>query len=477
MMKRRKMTHDSPPEALADVNEQELAKDTGARYIFEDGEPTTEQTAETERKGALDEKTEKNDGFIIISKDTEDIPLPTPAKERAGEVPVESAASDGTQQPPREEQTEKRQAPPPQPPKRRHKSGALYVAVILLCLVLSVGLIVGAAFLRRGEEQTFITDTQPQKESSLTTETDAPMTGTRLSAEEIYARGVKSSVSVAATANGETEYYSGFCVFSGGYVATLCEAVDGKSSVEIMTWDGGVFPATVVGADRSVNLALLKTDADMLEGVSVGASSSLCEGNSVFAIGNVGGGRYASSLLATQIAYRERQPLVECCDGIERRVTAIQLGALDDSALKGCPIFDTYGQAVAITLATATDGQASLAIPLDRAIAVLDVMRAGGTPSEDILCSLAYTPPKLGILGEQAQAGAVWGVRIIDFTDSASDSAAKLRVNDLVWRINDAAVTDTASLREQTEKYRVGESVEVFVLRGGQALSFYVVLE
>lgn len=487
MVKRRKMTNTAPSVDLSDVNEQELAKDTSAgedtklKWIQEK-EQKRESSGDTAEKIPLESSTTSdNDVSVIVSPVAEERSLPTTSDDvKEVTVPVEPQKGGKDTEPPRtgggeDRDNDSAEEEEPRVRKKRHKSGAPYVAVILTCLVLSVSLVVGAAFSRRRQEQEVAIDTRETTEST-EGETEKVVTGDKLGAEEIYARGVRSSVSVAVTADGETEYYSGFAVFGDGYVATLCEAVESASSVEIVTCDGSVFPASVVGADRTVNLALLRTDAKELEGVSVGVSASLSEGNSVFAIGSVGGGRYASSLLATQVAYRERQPLMECYDGVQRRVTAIQLGALSDTSLKGCPIFDTYGKAVGIMLAAATDGEASLAIPLDRAMSVLEVMRKGETPSEEVLCSLAYTPPRLGISGEQAQVGEVWGVRVVDFADAASDAAAKLRIGDLIWRVNDTVVTDTSTLREQTERYRAGESVEVYVYRDGQTLSFFVSL-
>ena len=471
MIKRRKTADQAVSADLADVNEQELAKDTYQRSI---------SGTEEKREDSIGGDLPKNVDAATADGSAEELPVPARSDGCASPVAVDLPNDDGTVQPrdnEKEAAKDKERTPPPSsPPKRRYKSGAPYVAVILLCLALGIALVVGAALSRERDEQIISGDHPTQGESD-TEHTQKEQTGGKLGAEEIYARGVRSSVSVAVTADGNTEYYSGVAVFDGGYVATLCEAVMADGIAEIVTCDGSVFPASVVGADRTVNLALLRTDATELERVSVGSSQSLSEGNSVFAIGNVGGGRYASSLLATQVAYRERQPLMECCDGVERKVTVIQLGELNDASLKGCPIFDVYGQAVAIMLASAADGQASLAIPLDKAMAVLEDMLGGRTPSQDALCSLAYAPPSLGILGQQSCLGEVWGVKVVDFSDAVSDSASKLRVGDLIWKVNDAAVTDTSQLREQTERYRAGDSVEVFVWRYGQALSFYVRLE
>lgn len=463
MIKRRKTVRRETADDLADVNEQELAKDIEINERSLDVDDDNQAHDMVNPQVEIKEPTKTQAVEKAQTADASDV-VPVGEIHDGAQAKETKVGIDGF---------EKIEVSNPKR-RRRGTRGAFYVAVMIFCLLTAVALVVGTLLLDKEEPQATVLDGTTQEEQSAPL-TEAPQTsGERLGAEEIYERGVKSTVTVAATANGSVEYFSGFAVFGRGYVATLCEAIDGKSSVEIVTYEGQAFPATVVGADRSVNLALLKTDALTLDGVSVGRTDTLGVGNSVFAIGNVGGGRYASSLLATQVAYCERSPLIECCDGVTRRVTAIQLGALDDEALKGCPIFNCYGEAVAITLASVEDGAASLAIPLDKAITVLLQMKNGEVLNEDVLCSLAYKPPQLGIIGEQAQLGEVWGILITDFTDPDSDCASKLRIGDLIWKIGNAAVGDLDSLKRQMELNRAGDTVEVFVRRNSQALSFFV---
>ena len=104
------------------------------------------------------------------------------------------------------------------------------------------------------------------------------------------------------------------------------------------------------------------------------------------------------------------------------------------------------------------------------------MIRFGGEPSEELLARLAFLPASLGIIGEQAQAGELFGVSVKGFADDSSDAAAKLREGDLIFRINDTLIPDTVTLKSELEKLTPGDSVEVFVYRQEQRLSFFVVL-
>ena len=511
MNKRRKSSFSDSGESgdLADVNEQELAKDGEGSGVFsgskEHGtdDKSSDNNSQEKMSREPEEKNEKNcessdaDGdFIIVNVEPDaDKELLTPVEsdgeksvvKREGiDVPQrtdcadivvedekngdgDTKAADGADGGDGEENQEERDFSP----KRRRKTGLVYIAIIILCLAASIGVLVFSAT----TDDIYVVETTELTESETQTEgeeenTSALSVSGELGAEEIYELGVKATVSV----KGEGAYYSGVAVFGDGYIATLYEAVDGAENIEITLWDGSVYPAELVGGNSTVNLALLKTEAKGLEYVSVGSSEELAVGNAVYAIGNVGEGKYSSSLIACRVSFSRRVLELVGYDGTQRRAVAIQINGLQDGALKGCPVFNAYGEAVAMTLTCESGSSAGFALPLDIAAEILSVIRFGGEPSEELLARLAFLPASLGIIGEQAQAGELFGVSVKGFADDSSDAAAKLREGDLIFRINDTLIPDTVTLKSELEKLTPGVSVEVFVYRQEQRLSFFVVL-
>ena len=80
---------------------------------------------------------------------------------------------------------------------------------------------------------------------------------------------------------------SGFVVSKDGLIVTNDHVVDGASQVQVKIGTSDkAQAATVVGADPSRDLALLKVDASNLPTLSLGDSSSVGVGDPTYAIGN-----------------------------------------------------------------------------------------------------------------------------------------------------------------------------------------------
>jgi putative serine protease PepD len=127
-------------------------------------------------------------------------------------------------------------------------------------------------------------------------------TGGSLSARAIYARSAGSVVAIQATATGAgsgfpgsaggaaTQTGSGFVVGAAGLILTNDHVVAGTQTISVAFGAklGESRPATVVSADPSDDLALLKIDATGLKlaPVELGESSDLQVGDPTYAIGN-----------------------------------------------------------------------------------------------------------------------------------------------------------------------------------------------
>ena len=127
-------------------------------------------------------------------------------------------------------------------------------------------------------------------------------------------------------------------LLDSGYVLTnqhvVGDAVDTRGSILISLPDGRKFPASVVGADRQTDVALLKIDgAKNLPSVPLGKSDVLTPGQTVIAIGNpvglsasVSSGTPASTSDASRLSplsgRRGGRPIGVCGVSERRRSTA-----------------------------------------------------------------------------------------------------------------------------------------------------------
>jgi putative serine protease PepD len=165
-----------------------------------------------------------------------------------------------------------------------------------------------------------------------------------LDARQVYDAS-KNAVTyiVADTPEGQATG-SGFVVSKDGLIVTNDHVVEGASQVQVkIGTSDSAQPATVVGADPSRDLALLKVDASNLPTLSLGDSSSVSVGDPTYAIGNPFG---LDHTLTTGIVSALQRSL-QAPDGA-RISGAIQTDAALNPGNSGGPLLDADGKVIGV---------------------------------------------------------------------------------------------------------------------------------
>jgi putative serine protease PepD len=157
--------------------------------------------------------------------------------------------------------------------------------------------------------------------------------------------GAKDAVTyiVADTAQGQATG-SGFVISKDGLIVTNDHVVDGATSVQVKVGTSDqAQDATIVGADPSRDLALLKVDGHALPTLSLGDSSSIGVGDATYAIGNPFG---LDHTLTTGIVSALQRNL-KAPDGATI-AGAIQTDAALNPGNSGGPLLDTAGKVIGV---------------------------------------------------------------------------------------------------------------------------------
>jgi putative serine protease PepD len=163
--------------------------------------------------------------------------------------------------------------------------------------------------------------------------------------------GAKDAVAyiVADTPQGQATG-SGFVVSKDGLIVTNDHVVDGASRVQVSVGTSKqTQEATVVGADRSRDLALLKVDGHDLKALSLGDSSSVGVGDATYAIGNPFGLDHTFTTGIVSALNRDLQ----APDGTKIS-GAIQTDAAINPGNSGGPLLDADGKVIGVNSQIAT---------------------------------------------------------------------------------------------------------------------------
>jgi S1-C subfamily serine protease len=203
----------------------------------------------------------------------------------------------------------------------------------------------------------------------------APLTGPALDVKGILAKVEPSVVDIYASSRRESGEGTGIIISPDGYILTNAHVVEGASKVSVsVAGSSKSLPATVVGADSSNDVALIKVDnASGLPAAELGRSADVKVGEDVVAIGNALGLRGDPTVTRGIVSALNRT--VENLNGM------IQTDAAINPGNSGGPLVNSAGQVIGINTAVAADGAQNIgfAIPIDKAMDQVDQMLASST--------------------------------------------------------------------------------------------------
>jgi S1-C subfamily serine protease len=314
----------------------------------------------------------------------------------------------------------------------------------------------------------------------------------------IYKRVSPSVVNITSTALVFDFFYgavpqqgqgSGFILDKAGHILTNFHVVAGANrGIEVQLSDKRRFKATVVGSDKTHDLALLQISAPNLQPVTLADSSQLNVGQKVYAIGNPFG---LSGTMTRGIISAIRPIKSENGAPIE---DAIQTDAAINPGNSGGPLLNSNGEVIGINTMIASNGadQSSgigFAIPINTAKAVLaDLTRYGRVrrPSLGIV-SYAIGPDLASQMGLSADSGVLIqrvipggaaqraGLRGGDQQAYVGNTPIMLG-GDLIVAIDGQEVADTQDINAIMDKHQAGDTVSVTVLRGRRQMTLKLIL-
>ncbi|MET0461324.1 MAG: trypsin-like peptidase domain-containing protein, partial [Ilumatobacteraceae bacterium] len=249
---------------------------------------------------------------------------------------------------------------------------------------------------------------------------------------------------------------TGFVLSADGYLVTNDHVVDGATDISAQFSDGTSADATVVAADPTSDLAVLKVDRTGLTALPLGDSDGLHIGDQVVAIGNaldLSGGPTVTTGIVSATGRSLTEPNGEHLTNLLQTDTAINPGN------SGGPLLDMQGEVIGINTAVAGQAQnIGFAIAIDPARALIDQLRAGQVPDHALLgVSTQPTPPD----------AATQGARVADVNAGSAAADAGLRPGDVVTAVDGQPVATPDDLATAIAGHRPGDDVEVTYVRNG----------
>ncbi len=320
------------------------------------------------------------------------------------------------------------------------------------------------------------------------------LSGTEQSQIELYRNAAPSVVHVTSFAlagrNMRRESLgtgSGFIWDEDGHVVTNFHVIQKAQAARVTLFDGSVHDARLVGSDPDKDVAVLKIDTlgSHLSPIPIGSSQDLLVGQNVYAIGNPFG---LDQTLTTGVISglgREIESVTE-----RTIFNVIQTDAAINPGNSGGPLLDSAGRLIGINTAIYSPSGAyagiGFAVPVDAVNrAVPEIIRTGSVDRPG-LAVIVWSDSdvaqlrQLGILDRQG----VLFRKVIE--GGAADRAGLqatielpngLRLGDLLVGFDGETITGTKDLFRVLERFRIGDTVSILVIRDSQEREISLTLQ
>jgi Do/DeqQ family serine protease len=249
-----------------------------------------------------------------------------------------------------------------------------------------------------------------------------------------------------------------------GYIITNYHVIENASEITITLLDNRSFSAKVIGSDEGADVAVLQAKQPNLIAMTLGDSARLEVGDYVVAIGNPFGLKHTVTAgIVSALGRTGINP-----DGYE---DFIQTDASINPGNSGGALVNLRGELVGVNSAILSRSGGNIgigfAIPVNMVKGVMDQLIKYGQVKRGVLGVNIYnvTPDIAKEFGLSESSGAlVAGVA----PGSAADRAG-VKTGDIITSINGVAMRDAGELRNTIGMLRVGDKVDIGLLRDGKA--------
>jgi putative serine protease PepD len=293
---------------------------------------------------------------------------------------------------------------------------------------------------------------------------------TALTASQIYQRSINSVATITARSSGGVATGTGFVVSATGHIVTNEHVIDGAGDITVKLGDGSSQRASVVGQDRSSDLALLKINAGghKLTPLTFADSSKAQIGDATFAIGNPFG--LDGTLTTGVISATDRD--IQAPNGFSIS-GVLQTDAALNPGNSGGPLLDDRGQVIGVNSqieSDSTDGSSQggnvgigFAVPSNTVRQVISALEEG------VQVPHAY-------LGVSASDAGSSGATVASVSSSGPAAGSGLRRGDVITAVGDTTIGSSADLSAAINARVPSNRVTLTVHRGGKTITASVKL-
>lgn len=252
---------------------------------------------------------------------------------------------------------------------------------------------------------------------------------------------------------------SGIIFSQDGYVITNAHVIGNSKTayaIRVVTSDGKVYKAGVVGYDSRTDIAVLKMDdAKGLTPATFGDSSQLEVGQDIIVVGNPGGLDYQNTTTKGVISALDRKLSTSSL------TKYIQTDAAINPGNSGGPLVNYYGQVVGITtskIVSETYEGMGFAIPSQTVKNIVDTLVKNGYVEGRVKIGISG----IAVTSDQASNYNIpQGIYVQSIVSGGPCDGTNLKEGDIITEVDGETITSFADVYAILETHKPGDKIKV----------------
>lgn len=258
-----------------------------------------------------------------------------------------------------------------------------------------------------------------------------------------------------------------------GYIMTNQHVVDDAKKVTAVFTNGKEVNAEVLGGDKYIDIAVMKVPVnDVISVAKIGKSDDVKLGDTVVAIGTPVGETYYNTVTGGYISGLDRKVTVSVEAANDWVQDVVQIDASINPGNSGGTLVNFNGEVIGVTSLKLVDSNIEgmgFAIKIDDAMKHVDTLEKGEKIERPLL-GISHTGvtekaliSKYGITLDES---ITEGIVILSVEEGSSADKAGLKSGDVVIKLDDDKVTNTAYLKYLLYKHNIGDKIKLTYIRG-----------
>ena len=269
---------------------------------------------------------------------------------------------------------------------------------------------------------------------------------------------------------------TGIIVSSNGYILSNCHVTGETHSTCYVTLENGyTYECTVLWCDVNLDLSISKIDAINLPYATIGNSSNIKPGETVFAIGNPIGYEFRKTITSGIISATNRTIRIEENNQISFMTDLIQTDASINPGNSGGPLITPSGEVIGINTVKITTAEGiGFAVPVNVVKPVIQNFVENNNFDEAFLGVYAYDNEVVPYMVSAPNFSS--GIYVVYIDNNSPAISSGIQVGDIITSIDGHSMNNMIELKEYIYSKSPGDTISVDVSRGYITRTFDIVL-